>query len=86
MARYSVNLWGSHPNQDNDDCWTGDDFDNIDQARAAFDDIAWAPASCFLSTQWVILDGDDGTYQERRNPAWQEDMDVEIVFGGPLDE
>lgn len=34
---YSVNLWGSHPDEDNDDCWTGDDFDTLDDARAAAD-------------------------------------------------
>lgn len=36
---YSVNLWGSHPDADNDDCWTGDDFATLAEARAAFADI-----------------------------------------------
>lgn len=34
---YSVLLWGSHPDEDNDDCWTGDDFDALDEAKAAAD-------------------------------------------------
>jgi len=29
---YSVNLWGSHPDEDNDDCWTGSDFDTREEA------------------------------------------------------
>lgn len=30
----SVNLWGSHPDEDNDDCWTGIDFASEAEARA----------------------------------------------------
>ena len=32
---YSVNCWGSHPDNDEDDCWTGDDFATLAEAEAA---------------------------------------------------
>lgn len=35
---YAINLWGSHPDADNDDCWTGVEFDSLVDARAAFGD------------------------------------------------
>lgn len=35
---YSVILWGSHPDEDNDDAMTGEDFATATEARAAFDD------------------------------------------------
>lgn len=33
---YSVNYWGSHPDEENDDCHTGVDFDSLEEAIAAF--------------------------------------------------
>jgi len=34
-SMWSVNHWGSHPNNGNDDCFTGDDFDTLEQALAS---------------------------------------------------
>jgi hypothetical protein len=34
---YSVTTWGSHPDEDNDDCWTGEGYDTLAEARAAFE-------------------------------------------------
>lgn len=34
---YTVTLWGSHPDNENDDCWTGDDYATEEAARAIFD-------------------------------------------------
>jgi len=34
---YSVNLWGSDPDKGNDDCYTGENFDNFAAAKATFD-------------------------------------------------
>lgn len=33
---YSVNVWGSHPDDGNDDCWNGDDFASLAEAEAEF--------------------------------------------------
>ena len=33
---YSVNLWGSHPDEDQDDCWTGDEFETKEEALKVF--------------------------------------------------
>lgn len=32
---YSVNCWGSHPDDGNDDCWSGEDFATLTEAEAA---------------------------------------------------
>ncbi len=34
--KFSVNFWGSHPDDNNDDCWTGSDFDTLEEAVACF--------------------------------------------------
>ncbi len=34
--RYSVLQWGSHPDLGNDDCHTGEDFDDLDEALKAY--------------------------------------------------
>ncbi len=34
--QFSVNYWGSHPDADNDDCYTGEDFDSKEEAIAFF--------------------------------------------------
>ena len=30
---WEINQWGSHPDEGNDDCWCGDDFDTEEEAR-----------------------------------------------------
>ncbi len=35
---FSVNLWGSDPAEENDDCWMGIDFDSLETARRVFAD------------------------------------------------
>lgn len=36
---YRIDIWGSHPDAGNDDCWTGDEFATLAEARAALADI-----------------------------------------------
>jgi hypothetical protein len=36
---FAVNEWGSHPDEGNDDCWTGQDFATFEEARARFDEL-----------------------------------------------
>lgn len=64
---YSVCLWGSHPDADNDDCWMGADFATIQEARAAFDYPAcygeahelkhWS--RCLRTAVYIQIDGPD---------------------------
>jgi hypothetical protein len=35
--KFEVTHWGSDPEAGNDDCWTGEDFDNFEAAKKAFD-------------------------------------------------
>jgi len=83
---YSVNEWGSHPDDDNDDCWTGEDFATLEEAEAAF---AADPRD--RGTAFVELDGPD-VYRVREIPgvaarnrreaeadrrAWQREIAIE---------
>jgi hypothetical protein len=36
---YCVNLWGSHPEDDNDDCWTGEEYSTKDEAVEVFTNL-----------------------------------------------
>ena len=66
---YSVNLWGSDPQEGNDDCHTGDDFATREEAMAAF----LNPWSVFNRTYYEActavfeIDGPD-VYETRDNP------------------
>lgn len=70
---YSVNLWGSDPSLDNDDCWTGEDFATLEEAEAFFNnpftDAKYAQyyERC---TAVIELDGPD-VHRERNNPAFK---------------
>ena len=67
---FSVNLWGSHPDQENDDCWTGDEFATEAEARACFADPWGVGGLCSkASTEYIELDG-PGVYEIRRNPGF----------------
>lgn len=56
---YSVNLYGSHPNLDNDDCWTGDDYATLEAAQDAYDTWATTFPSSVNGTTHVRLMGPD---------------------------
>ncbi len=34
---YTVSFWGSHPDKENDDCWCGESYTTLGEARAAFE-------------------------------------------------
>lgn len=61
---FSVNHWGSHPDQDNDDCFTGDDFDSLEEAKAS----AFYQGASF-DVKFIELDG-PGIYEVRENPNY----------------
>lgn len=68
---FHVELWGSEPGT-HDDCWTGDDFDTLDEAVRVFND-PWShfgPSDRY-STEYFSLTNDDGTLvRERKNPEF----------------
>ena len=61
---YSVNHWGSHPDSNNDDCWSGEDFDTLEAAKEYF------AKSADSDTMYIELDGHD-IYKVRKNPAYK---------------
>lgn len=71
---YSVSFWGSDPDEDNDDCWTGQDFGTLAEAEAAF---AATPRD--RSVAWVMIDGPD-VHRTRPVPGYRpqpDDYDAE---------
>lgn len=73
---YSVLLFGSHPDSDNDDCWTGADFDTLEEARACFDN-PWntfeksAPGYYFSDTAYIVLESATEQLAIRKNPGFK---------------
>ena len=72
---YTVNLWGSHPEAGNDDCWTGADFDTREEAEAVFADPlpefsrVYRDSEAFSAdVAYVQIDGPD-VHRERKNHA-----------------
>lgn len=61
---YWVNFWGSHPDEDNDDCFTGDDYATRAEAKAA-----WERGSPDYTVAFVELDG-PGINAVRANAAY----------------
>lgn len=70
---YSVTLWGSNPDEtDNDDCWTGDDFATREEALAAYQKIVMFPdapfdRATFADFEFVMIDGPD-VHEVTANP------------------
>lgn len=65
---FAVNLWGSHPDEGNDDCHTGTDFDTLEQAEKAFDETL-PPTRYYVA--FVELEGPPGVRRcVRPNPGY----------------
>ncbi len=64
MTLYSVNHWGSRPDKDNDDCYTGDDFATLEEAKAShlYQDGPY-------DVEYIELDGPD-IHEVRKNPSY----------------
>lgn len=64
-ARFTVDLWGEHPLDNDDTCWDGQSFETYSEALSVFHTD---PPD--TSIKWVILQGPDGSgiWEERRNP------------------
>lgn len=70
---YMVNLYGSHPDEGNDDCWTGKDFATLAEAQeaAAHLDQHFDMVYFHLDTEYVEIDGPD-FYQVTHRPGAKE--------------
>jgi hypothetical protein len=66
-APYSVTLWGSNPDEtENDDCWTGDDYATREEAVATYREVVMFPDDSQLARvcgrggwEYVLIDGPD---------------------------
>lgn len=57
---FSVNLWETHPDQDNDDCSTGEEFASLAEARACMANLDGIfDMAYYRNTPFVELDGPD---------------------------
>ncbi len=52
---HSVLFFGSHPDRDNDDCWSGVDFETLAEARAFYAEPTIHPITA-RSTRYIVLD------------------------------
>jgi len=85
--KYSVLLFGSHPDLDNDDCWTGADFDSREEAEQCFANLSTAFGRTVIGdSEYITLvgpwDGSDDAdcfapvkEQIRRNPDFVPSRD-----------
>ncbi len=60
---FTVSFWGSHPDDENDDCWTSEDFADLPEAIEAFQQEC---DDC--SVAFVMIDGPN-INQIRQNPS-----------------
>lgn len=98
---YTVNEWGSHPYQDNDDCWCGSDHATLADARQELERRLKAPASGD-ATAYVVIEGPDvfeahpvPTYhtpearrrreREAQDEAWRRELAMEAGMGLGVD-
>jgi len=67
---YSVNLWGSDPQEGNDDCNTGGDYATREEALAVYNN-PWSDFNPTFSacTAYIEIDGPD-VYDSRPNPDY----------------
>lgn len=79
---YRVDFWGSHPDEENDDCWMGTDFATLKDAEVAFKagDLHVYDCSCKperptcagkagYNTMYIELDGPD-VHRVRKNERY----------------
>jgi hypothetical protein len=72
---YSVNLWGSHPKNGNDDCITGADFPTLEKAEHCAANLrATFTARSVKGAEWIEIDGPDHN-SCKRNPDYVPSRD-----------
>jgi hypothetical protein len=79
VIQYAVGYWGSHPDEENDDMWTGQEFDTLAEARAVFGaPVADSPGCPAWDVAFVSLDVIADTVSEYTGP------DMSAVRANPL--
>jgi len=79
--RFTVDIWGSHPDEGNDDCWSGNDYDDEAEARKAFSDVEsvfnWVGHTNWHYVELCRCVGEDSWEQIdlRRNPNFTPEED-----------
>ena len=69
---YSVNLWGSLPEEENDDCWTGADYATLAEAQTAVTALAVEfPHQDLSYIAFIEIDGPDH-YSVIPNPKFDK--------------
>jgi len=93
---WAVNLWGSDPDEENDDCWVGDGFATEEEARKVFEDPWNTFQKSYFSkgTHTIELDG-PGVHETRLNPEfkgkeigdddWKREQAMQAGMGGGTD-
>jgi len=93
---FTVSLWSSHPDDDNDDCCTDADFSSLADAHACIADLdAHFDARYFSDVPFVLLDG-PGVHEVTKRPgvrtlrtlpndAWREEGAMQAGMMGGVD-
>lgn len=83
-APYSVDFWGSNPDEGNDDCHMGEEFPTLEQARAAYDSPEFPSHTPAYTVAYIVLSTPDGSlWESKSNPAYdvarnaKEDVEFE---------
>lgn len=69
MMTYSAELWGSHKDLGNDDCWTGGDADTLDGAKEILEKLK-AKNSRNNGWAYACIEGPEGRVHEETNPNY----------------
>lgn len=91
MTVYEVLFWGSHPDDDNDDCWSGSSFQNLDDATEEY----WAASKRDgyfaeltqdgerIAVRQIVSDDEIRRDRERADREWRREqaMEAGMLYG-----
>jgi hypothetical protein len=94
MTIYEVNYWGSHPDEGNDDCWSGSSFQNLDDAieeywaarkrDGYFAELLGADGKR-MAVRQVVSDEEIRRDREREDREWRREIAMEAgMLGGVM--
>ena len=82
---WSVNWWGSHPDEGNDDRWSGQDFNTEAEARACFDAYTGCPVALKAERERQVLDHGEKTWEHWINDLARTTPYAELSASGCKD-